>query len=90
VGRDGASVEVAKGLLSRVGPWTWCGGGLDSVEISRGFLSHVGYWTGHEDYYDHAAQELYGDVVSACFGDGAFLVIVIVGFHSKLAQKFIL
>jgi hypothetical protein len=39
-----------------------------SVEISRGFLSHVGYWTGHEDYYDHAAQELYGDVVSASLG----------------------
>ena len=30
----------------------------------RGFLSHSGYWTGHEDYYDHTAQELYGPVVS--------------------------
>lgn len=28
----------------------------------RGFQSHVGYWTGHEDYYDHTAQELYGPV----------------------------
>jgi hypothetical protein len=41
---------------------------VSSVEISRGFLSHVGYWTGHEDYYDHSAQELYGDVVSASLG----------------------
>ena len=32
----------------------------------RGFRSHVGYWTGHEDYYDHTAQELYGPVVRAC------------------------
>ena len=31
----------------------------------RGFRSHVGYWTGHEDYYDHTAQELYGPVVGA-------------------------
>ena len=29
----------------------------------RGFLSHIGYWTGHEDYYDHTAQELYQPVV---------------------------
>ena len=29
----------------------------------RGFQSHVGYWTGHEDYYDHTAQELYQPVV---------------------------
>ncbi|XP_023319572.1 arylsulfatase B isoform X1 [Eurytemora carolleeae] len=28
----------------------------------RGFKSHVGYWTGHEDYYDHSAQELYPPV----------------------------
>ena len=39
----------------------------------RGFLSHVGYWTGHEDYYDHTAQELYGPVVRKMF----FSVIVI-------------
>ena len=30
----------------------------------RGFLSHLGYWTGHEDYYDHTAQEFYPPVVS--------------------------
>lgn len=29
----------------------------------RGFQSHLGYWTGHEDYYDHTAQELYKPVV---------------------------
>ena len=29
----------------------------------RGFKSHIGYWTGHEDYYDHTAQELYRPVV---------------------------
>ena len=29
----------------------------------RGFSSHLGYWTGHEDYYDHTAQELYQPVV---------------------------
>ena len=23
----------------------------------------MGYWTGHEDYYDHTAQELYQPVV---------------------------
>ncbi len=35
----------------------------------RGFESHVGYWTGHEDYYDHTAQELYGPVVRKFGGD---------------------
>ncbi len=39
-----------------------------ALRSPRGFLSHVGYWTGHEDYYDHSAQELYGDVVSARLG----------------------
>ena len=29
----------------------------------RGFASHVGYWTGHEDYYDHSAEEMYPPVV---------------------------
>jgi hypothetical protein len=27
-------------------------------------FSHLGYWTGHEDYYDHTAQELYPPVIS--------------------------
>ena len=31
--------------------------------IERGFQSHIGYWTGHEDYYDHTAQEMYKPVV---------------------------
>lgn len=26
----------------------------------RGFMSHVGYWTGHQDYYEHTAQEAVG------------------------------
>ena len=30
------------------------------VLTRRGFASHVGYWTGHEDYYDHTAEEIYG------------------------------
>uniref|UniRef100_A0A336MIA9 CSON000254 protein n=1 Tax=Culicoides sonorensis TaxID=179676 RepID=A0A336MIA9_CULSO len=25
--------------------------------LYRGFDSHVGYWTGHQDYYDHTAEE---------------------------------
>lgn len=25
--------------------------------LYRGFDSHLGYWTGHQDYYDHTAQE---------------------------------
>lgn len=33
----------------------------------RGFRSHIGYWTGHEDYYDHTAQELYKPVVRRLF-----------------------
>ena len=35
----------------------------------------MGYWTGHEDYYDHTAQELYGPVVSTIL--------------SKLTKKFL-
>lgn len=23
----------------------------------RGFESHIGFWTGHQDYYDHTAEE---------------------------------
>lgn len=30
----------------------------------RGFVSHLGYWTGHQDYYDHTAEELYYPVVN--------------------------
>ena len=41
----------------------------------RGFESHTGYWTGHEDYYDHTAQELYGPVVRLCSSDAAALCI---------------
>ena len=37
----------------------------------RGFSSHTGYWTGHEDYYDHTAQELYGPVVRLRSSDAA-------------------
>ena len=41
----------------------------------RGFESHTGYWTGHEDYYDHTAQELYGPVVRLRSSDAAALCI---------------
>ncbi len=42
----------------------------------RGFKSHFGYWTGHEDYYDHTAQELYGPVVRYCMHEQGVDVII--------------
>ena len=46
-----------------VGKWHLGSHTATVTPTHRGFLSHVGYWTGHEDYYDHTAQELYGPVV---------------------------
>ena len=43
---------------------------------SRGFSSHLGYWTGHEDYYDHTAQELYQPVVNICLMIVTFIVMI--------------
>ena len=50
-----------------VGKWHLGSHTYHVTPIHRGFLSHTGYWTGHEDYYDHTAQELYGPVVSVMF-----------------------
>ena len=47
-----------------VGKWHLGSHNARVTPTNRGFLSHTGYWTGHEDYYDHTAQELYGPVVS--------------------------
>ena len=47
-----------------VGKWHLGSFTQDVTPTKRGFLSHTGYWTGHEDYFDHTAQELYGPVVS--------------------------
>ena len=47
-----------------VGKWHLGSHTYRVTPTNRGFLSHIGYWTGHEDYYDHTAQELYGPVVS--------------------------
>lgn len=45
-----------------VGKWHLGSHRAAYTPTKRGFLSHVGYWTGHEDYYDHTAQELYQPV----------------------------
>lgn len=50
-----------------VGKWHLGSHSANYTPTRRGFASHVGYWTGHEDYYDHTAQELYGPVVSFIF-----------------------
>ena len=47
-----------------VGKWHLGSHSANFTPTYRGFKSHLGYWTGHEDYYDHTAQELYGPVVS--------------------------
>ena len=47
-----------------VGKWHLGSHTAGVTPTRRGFLSHTGYWTGHEDYFDHTAQELYGPVVS--------------------------
>ncbi|CAL4134497.1 unnamed protein product, partial [Meganyctiphanes norvegica] len=40
-----------------VGKWHLGMAIKELTPIYRGFLSHFGYWTGHQDYYDHEAQE---------------------------------
>ena len=46
-----------------IGKWHLGSHSANYTPTQRGFAEHVGYWTGHEDYYDHTAQELYGPVV---------------------------
>jgi len=41
-----------------VGKWHLGNHRAAYTPTKRGFSSHVGYWTGHEDYYDHTAEEL--------------------------------
>ena len=60
----------------------------------RGFSSHLGYWTGHEDYYDHTAQELYQPVVNICFsmmdlGPILFVVIICTNWEGLLFWAFV-
>ena len=46
-----------------IGKWHLGSHSANYTPTQRGFAQHIGYWTGHEDYYDHTAQELYGPVV---------------------------
>ena len=50
-----------------IGKWHLGSHSANYTPTQRGFAEHVGYWTGHEDYYDHTAQELYGPVVRKLF-----------------------
>jgi len=45
-----------------VGKWHLGSHTAAVTPTQRGFSSYLGYWTGHMDYYDHTAQELYGEV----------------------------
>ncbi|XP_042228153.1 arylsulfatase B-like [Homarus americanus] len=49
---------VKLGYATRhVGKWHLGMATRELTPIYRGFMSHFGYWTGHQDYYDHTAQE---------------------------------
>ena len=50
-------------MTHAIGKWHLGSHSANYTPTQRGFAEHVGYWTGHEDYYDHTAQELYGPVV---------------------------
>ena len=52
----------------------------------RGFSSHLGYWTGHEDYYDHTAQELYQPVVNISLSLDMASLSIILSFPIKIVS----
>ena len=46
------------GYVTRfVGKWHLGQFRANYTPLSRGFDSHFGYWSGHQDYYDHTAQD---------------------------------
>jgi len=52
------------GYVNRmVGKWHLGHFSANYTPIYRGFDSHYGYWSGHQDYYDHTAQD---SVSSTC------------------------
>ena len=55
-----------------VGKWHLGSSRAVYTPTRRGFTSHVGYWTGHEDYYDHTAEEIYGTGEHYVVGEQAY------------------
>ena len=52
------------GYVNRmVGKWHLGHFSANYTPLYRGFYSHYGYWSGHQDYYDHTAQD---SVSSTC------------------------
>jgi arylsulfatase A-like enzyme len=46
------------GYVNRmVGKWHLGHFSANYTPLYRGFDSHYGYWSGHQDYYDHTAQD---------------------------------
>jgi arylsulfatase B len=46
------------GYVNRmVGKWHLGHFHANYTPLHRGFDSHYGYWGGHQDYYDHTAQD---------------------------------